>query len=154
METRQAVMSDAPEINVFLQELTALGKRTMPSDQDYVRTHYVAHPDSIRCTVAQAEDGTLLGMQILKTAYKDNDYGVTPGWGIIGTHVSPKAARRGVGKALFMATHAAAIDAGLEKIDATIGATNVDGLAYYDAIGFRTYRTPDGKVCKCYTVKT
>ena len=73
-------------------------------------------------------------------------------WGIIGTHVKLDAARRGVGKTLFVATHKAAIDSGLKRIDATIAATNADGLFYYDAVGFRTYRTPDGKVCKCFEV--
>lgn len=39
-----------------------------------------------------------------------------------------------------------------KKIDATIGDNNPDALAYYEAVGFRTYRTPDGKVCKCFEV--
>ena len=152
MHSRQANIADAAEISAFMQELTALGKRTIPSDEDYVRTHYIKHPDSIQCTVAVDEDGSLLGLQILKIASEDNLYGVTPGWGIIGTHVAHNAARRGVEKTLFTATLVAAINAGLQKINATIGAINVDVLAYYEAIGFQTYKTPNGKVCKCYTI--
>lgn len=62
MHTRQAAIADAAEISAFMQELTALGKRTMPSDEDYVRTHYIGHPDNIQCTVAVDEDGSLLGL--------------------------------------------------------------------------------------------
>lgn len=145
-------MPDAAEISVFLQELAALDKRNLPSDEDYVRSHYIAHPDNVECTVAVDKDASLLGLQILKIASEDNPYGVTPGWGIIGTHFAPSAARRGVGKALFAATLTAAMRAGLHKIDATIGAGNVDGLAYYEAIGFQTYKMPNGKVCKCYAL--
>ena len=152
MRVRQAVLGDASEISVFLEQLTALGKRNIPSDQNFVRTHYIEHPDNVQCVVAEADDGTILGLQILKIALEGNTYGVAPGWGIIGTHVRPDAARRGVGKSLFAATRKAAIDANLKNIDATIAATNSGGLAYYDAVGFRTYRTPDGKVCKCFEV--
>ena len=152
MRIRLAVMSDASEISVFLGQLTSLGKRNSPSDPDFVRTHYIAHSDNIQCAVAEDVDGTILGLQILKIATKGNIYGVAVGWGIIGTHVKPDAARRGVGKTLFVATHKAAIHAGLKKIDATIAATNSDALSYYSAIGFHTYRTPVGKVCKCFEV--
>lgn len=70
----------------------------------------------------------------------------------MGTHVNPDAARRGVGKALFPVTLLAAKAYGLAKIDATIGANNPEGLGYYEAMGFRTYRTPDGKICKQYVL--
>ena len=113
---------------------------------------YIEGADTIRCSVAEDAGGDLLGIQILKHATETNPYGVAPGWGIIGTHVSPRAARRGVGKALFAASLAAAREAGLEKVDASIGAGNVEGLAYYEAMGFRTYRTPDGKICKCLEI--
>lgn len=152
MKVRQAVIGDALEMSALLEQLVSLGKRSLPSDPDFVRTTYIAHPDNIQCAVAEDEDGTLLGLQILKIASKGNVYGVKVGWGIIGTHVSPNAARRGVGKNLFVATHKAAIEAGLKKIDATIGATNSAALSYYDALGFYTYRTPDGKTCKCFEV--
>jgi ribosomal protein S18 acetylase RimI-like enzyme len=152
MRVRKAVVDDASEISVILEQLAALGKRNIPSDPDFVWTHYIAHPDNVQCSLAVDDDGTILGLQILKTASEGNTYGVTSGWGIIGTHVRPDAARRGVGKTLFAATRKAAVGAGLTKIDATIAANNADGLAYYDAIGFCTYRTPDGKICKCFEV--
>ncbi|MBB3993361.1 GNAT superfamily N-acetyltransferase [Sulfitobacter undariae] len=152
MKVRQAVLGDAGEISEFLQQLEKQGLRTLPSDAAYVRSHYIDHADKIQCAVALAEDGTILGLQILKVASEGNVYGVTAGWGIIGTHVRPNAARRGVGKALFVATHAAAVKAELENIDASIGAANAGALSFYESIGFRTYRTPEGKVCKCFEV--
>ncbi len=152
MRVRQIAGADAPEISAFLGQLAAIGKRTNPSSVDYVREHYVEHPDNISCAVAVDDDGAILGFQVLKRAGAGNIYGVTEGWGIVGTHVRPQAARRGVGKALFSVTREAAQNAGLEKIDATIGAANLEGLAYYDALGFRTYRTPGEKICKCFEV--
>lgn len=145
-------MGDASEISVFLEQLVSLGKRTSPSDPDFVRSSYIDHTDNIQCAIVEDDDGTILGLQILKIASEGNIYGVDVGWGIIGTHVKPDAARRGVGRALFAATQKAAIAAGLKRIDATISATNTGGLSYYDAIGFHTYRTPVGKVCKYFDV--
>lgn len=152
MKIRNAEIRDAEEISAFLQELAGLGKRRLPSDVDYVRTVYVTHPDNIVCSVAEDDDGTLLGIQILKRATEGNPYGVEPGWGIIGTHVNPKAARRGVGRKLFAATQSAAEGAGLRKIEATIGAKSPDALAYYDAMGFRTFDAGTETVRKCLDV--
>ncbi|WP_342749938.1 GNAT family N-acetyltransferase [Brucella pituitosa] len=71
----------------------------------------------------------------------------------MGTHVSPRAVRRGVGSALFAATHQAAKGARITDIDASIGDDNDMGLAYYEAMGFRTYRTSPGRICKQYKVE-
>ncbi len=152
MKVREAVLTDAAEMSAFLQELAAAGKRSLPSDEDYARTNYIAHADNIRCSVVEDTDGCLLGLQVLKRASEGNAYGVTPGWGTIGTHVRPRAAGRGVGRALFGATLEAAKAAGLEKIDATIGSDNLEGLGYYEAMGFRDYKTSEKHVSKCLLV--
>jgi len=149
MKIRQAQPSDAAGISEMLQEMAAQGKRNLPSDKDYVLQSYVAHPDTIRCSIALDDGGGILGLQILKRASEGNPYGVAPGWGIIGTHIHPRAARQGIGKALFAQTLAAARGAGLTKIDATIGADNEEGLGYYEAMGFRTYKREEGRICKC-----
>ena len=149
MNLRPAIPADVPQISAFLTRLTELGIRTRPSDEDFVLNYYVNGQQNIQCTVAE-EDGTILGFQCLQTAAEGNEFGVTPGWGIIGTHVNPDTARRGVGRALFPATLQAAQEAGLTDIDASIGADNPGGLGYYEAMGFRTYRTPAGKICKRY----
>jgi ribosomal protein S18 acetylase RimI-like enzyme len=47
----------------------------------------------------------------------------------------------GVGTALFAASRTLAADLGVVAINATIRADNRGGLAYYEKMGFRTYRT-------------
>ena len=152
MKVRDATHGDVEQISAFLRDLTAMGKRTRPDDPDHVRAYYIEDPSKIGCSVAD-DGGTVLGFQSLRRAEPGNDWGVDPGWGIIGTHVSPAAARRGVGRALFAATRTAARAAGLRHIDATIGASNAEGLAYYDAMGFRTYRSAEGRISKRFDVE-
>ena len=151
MIMRDGTVEDAEQMSAFLRELTAAGKRTSPDDIAHVRSYYIEDADKIRCTVAE-EDGSILGFQSLKNARAGNQWGVEPGWGIVGTHIRPSAARRGVGRALFDVTRKAAQDAGLLHIDASIGANNSEGLAYYEAMGFRTYRTPKNLICKRFDV--
>ena len=152
MIIRDVTLGDVDQISAFLKELTALGKRTRPDDTAFVRDYYVQGPDNICCTVAD-DDGEVLGFQSLLNAKVGNQWGVARGGGIIGTHIRPSAARRGVGRALFETTHSAARAAGLPSIDATISATNPEGLGYYEAMGFQTYRTPEGAVCKRFDVR-
>ena len=148
MHIRPAIPDDADGMSRVLVALTAAGLRTRPDSADFALQTYIAPPDGILCSVATDDDGTILRLQSLKRAVAGNPYGVTPGWGIIGTHIHPAAARRGIGAALFAATEAAARAAGLTDVDATIGADNAGGLAYYEAMGFRTYRQMDDAICK------
>ena len=153
MRIRAATTADAEGISAVLQELVAAKKRTKPGDPEFARRHYIEDPDRVQCFVAEDENGHVLGFQSVKTAGANNDYGTPAGWGFIGTHVSPRAARRGVGARLFAATILAARQARLPAIEAYIGAENAEGQAYYEAMGFRTYRQPDGAVCKRYEVR-
>ncbi|SMO67746.1 GNAT family N-acetyltransferase [Ruegeria faecimaris] len=146
---RSAVVDDAKGISEVLQEIVTAGKRTKPSDESFAKEHYISHCGSIQCTVA-VQGSQVLGFQALILAVDGNTYGVTAGWGIIGTHIRPSAARMGVGRALFQKTLLAARAAGLPAIDATIGAHNAEGLAYYAAMGFVGYRSHEGAVCKKY----
>lgn len=146
---RPATRADAEGISRVLQELVAAGKRTRPSDRAFARSQYVEPPNKVQCFVAANRDGEILGLQALSIAVEGNEYGAPSGWGLIGTHVSPRAARRGLGARLFSLTLDAAREAGLPAIEAYIGATNHEGQAYYEAMGFRTYRRPEGVVCKC-----
>lgn len=150
MRIRTAVAGDAAPMSDMLKLLVAAGKRKSPADEGYVLGHYIERPGGIRCSLAVDEDGNLLGFQSLVLATDGNPYGTPLGWGIIGTHVSPLAARRGVGSRLFEVTKAAAIDAGIEAIEAFIGEANLEAQAYYEKMGFRTYRPADGAVCKAY----
>lgn len=153
MMTRPATLDDAEAMAVVQNEIFAAGLRKTPRDVETIIRVYLQRDDNIECTVAENAEGRIVGFQSLTYAMPGNPYGVAEGWGIIGTHVSPSAARQGVGSALFRATLAAAKAARLENIDASIGADNPLGQAYYEAMGFRTYRTPEGLVCKVYRLK-
>ena len=135
-------------MSLVLREIIEHTGRQRPHDVAFVMGRYIADPTSICCTVAIDEAGDIVGFQSLKKAAAGNPYDTPEGWGIIGTHISPRVHRQGVGKMLFAATAEAARRAHLEKIDAYIGADNPSGLTYYEAMGFRTYRTPDGIVQK------
>ncbi|MDO1583635.1 GNAT family N-acetyltransferase [Rhizobium oryzicola] len=149
MTVRAATAADAEAMSVLLTEILESWKSERPRSPDYVRQHYIEHPDEIQCSVAVDEDGSIIGFQSLRMANEGNPYGVTPGWGIIGTYVKLGTARRGVGRALFAASRDAALKAGVSKIDASIGETNEKAVNYYEAMGFRTYRTKPGVICKC-----
>lgn len=152
MKLRTANPSDAEALSNVLDELVAAGKRTSPSDINFVRAQYTDHPDRIHCAVAEDEDGRILGFQSLRLAREGNPLGTPVGWGIIGTHIRPSAARRGVGSKLFLLTQDAARQTGLSEIEACIGASNAEGLAYYEAMGFRTYQHSEGAIRKSYRV--
>ncbi|MEJ8561645.1 GNAT family N-acetyltransferase [Yoonia sp. GPGPB17] len=151
MMIRDAMAEDATEMSVLLRELTAARKRTSPDTEAHVLSYYINDPVRIICSVAEHED-VILGFQSLRMATSGNQWGVEPGWGIVGTHIRPSAARRGAGRALFDVTKKAARDAGLIHIDAAIAATNPEGLGYYEAMGFKTYRKPEGLICKRFDV--
>ncbi|HET7577386.1 MAG TPA: GNAT family N-acetyltransferase [Sphingomicrobium sp.] len=131
-----------------LKELVAAGKRSNAADPDFVKSHYIEHPHRLHCFVALDERGKVLGFQSLKRAHEGNIYDTPIGWGIIGTHVRPSAARTGVGSRLFAATLSGAREVGLSTIEAYIGERNIAALAYYEALGFRTHRGSDGIICK------
>ncbi|QYU67314.1 GNAT family N-acetyltransferase [Leptolyngbya sp. 15MV] len=140
-------------MSTMLGLLVAAGKRTSRADEAFVLERYINDPERISCFVAMDEDDKLLGFQSLKCASEGNPYNTPVGWGIIGTHVSPFAARKGIGTKLFVATREAGHGAGLEKIEAYISAQNIEAQAYYEKLGFRTNRVEEGAVCKCYEYK-
>lgn len=150
MKIRTAVSADASSMSSLLKQLVAAGKRKSATDEPFVLNNYIEDPERIICSLALDDDGTLLGFQSLKWASAGNRFEAPVGWGIIGTHVSPLAGRRGVGSRLFEVTKDAGRSAGLENIEAFISATNVEGQAYYEKMGFRTYRIAEGAICKCY----
>ncbi len=152
MNTRIATIGDAAAMSRVLRDIIEQTGRERPNDEAFVARQYLANPASIRCTVAISEAGDVVGFQSLVKAEAGNRYVVPEGWGIIGTHISPRAHRQGVGSVLFRSTRKAAEQARLEKIDAYIGADNPSGLRYYEAMGFQTYREPEGIVQKVYTV--
>lgn len=113
MKTRAASTDDAEGMGQVLREIIEHTGRQRPSDADFVIGRYITDPTSIRCTVAIDESGRIAGFQCLKKATAGNPYDTPEGWGIIGTHISPRVHRQGVGKLLFSATTNAAHQAGL-----------------------------------------
>ncbi len=152
MIVRPASPADSKGMSVILGEILASWNSDRPSSVDHVRAFYVEHPDRIECSVAVSDEGDILGFQALKLAREGSGWNVPPGWGVIGTYVKLGAGRRGVGRELFAATQQAARAASLPSIDATIAETNALGLAYYEAMGFRTYRQQSGMISKVYMV--
>jgi GNAT superfamily N-acetyltransferase len=149
MRIRQAQAEDAAAMDAVLSPILERWGSDRPRGPAHVLSHYVAHPARLSCCIAE-EGGRILGFQSLKRAEAGNPYDLPEGWGIIGTYVAAEASGRGVARALFNATRAMAEAAGLSRIDATIGAANAEGLAYYEALGFRTWRKTGsavGKVC-------
>lgn len=146
MKIRPARPDDAPGLSAVLQAIIAMTGHDRPASVDYVLDNYIDHPDRIACSVAVEGDG-ILGFQSLRLARAGNPWQVTPGFGIIGTHIGPAAHRKGAGRALLTQSLAAAREAGIPVIDASIGESNSLGLAYYQAMGFRPYRRLPGVIC-------
>lgn len=145
---RLAIPKDAKGMSLVLGEIIRAWNSDRPYDPEHVLAHYIAHPDKVACTVALGSSDNVLGFQSLKQARVGNQYGVTSGWGIIGSYVCGPAAGKGIGRLLFQSSLVTATQAGLPAIDATIRVGNESGLAYYDALGFYTYLTPNGCIRK------
>lgn len=152
MRVRQAVADDAEAMSEVLREIVAKTGRQRRTEPSFVISNYIEHPEGVRCTVAVDEQDNPIGFQALVRSWPENPYGVPLGWGIIGTHISPRAHRKGVGTALFAVTKVAAEAAGLLSIDAYIGSDNPGALRYYEALGFRKYREKEDVVQKAYKV--
>jgi GNAT superfamily N-acetyltransferase len=135
-------------MSAVLVDLVAAEKRSKAADPPFVTSHYLEHPHRLHCFVATDDAGKILGFQSLKRAHEGNPYETPVGWGIIGTQVSPSAARMGIGSQLFAATISGARTAKLPAIEASIGDRNTAALCYYESLGFRTHRHSDGIICK------
>ena len=138
-EIRPASAADAQDMADVQNAIYRAGLRSGPVDVAMVRDRYLDMEYGVACTVAE-RDGLVVGFQSLKWAWPGNPYDVAEGWGIIGTHIHPGAGRSGLGRRLFATSLAAAKDAGMRHIDASIGVDNSPALAYYSAIGFTPCR--------------
>ena len=150
MIIRPAQKEDAAGVAGVLHDLVIAGKRSKRHDPEFALSHYIMHSNRIECHVAESDDGKILGFQSIKWAKSGNEYGAPVGWALIGTHITPKAARRGIGEALFAFTLQAARKAGVPAIEAFIGQTKLAGQAYYDALGFVDYRRTEDAICKSF----
>lgn len=152
MKIRPATTIDAPRMSEILQKILDGRNSTRPRSAQHIGTFYIGHPDQVSCLVALSETGQVVGFQSLKKVGVGNEYNVTPGWGVIGTYVDLALARKGVGRLLFQQTIKFAQGADIEFIDATMSKTNERAVSFYEAIGFRTYRTEGDSVYKFCSV--
>lgn len=150
--TRPAQAADAEGMSALITPILVKWGSNRPRDPQHMRANYIQNPDNIRCTVAEDETGRIVGFQSLILPKTANPYGTPEGWGEIGTYVALDAGRGGIGRLLFASSLAAARDAGIKKIEASIGRDNPLGLAYYEAMGFRTHDLTDTLDRKCYVV--
>lgn len=152
LRVRQAVEEDADGLSGVLAPILRDCGSARRSDAPHIVGHYINHPDRVSCAVGVDTAGRVLGFQSLKVAQADNAYDLPQGWGIIGTYVAADAAGHGLGRMLFEVTLQHAQTYGLRDIDATIGAKNAAGQAYYKAVGFEVYRNLPGAVGTRYRV--
>ncbi|MEZ5780033.1 MAG: GNAT family N-acetyltransferase [Paracoccaceae bacterium] len=130
-------------MTALLNEIIALGGSTAhlrPFTQERTRQLYIAPPLGISCTLAE-DGGRIVGFQALEwcdPAWTGPDR-LPDDWAVIASFVAPDMQGRGIGRALWAVTQAAARDAGVTAIDATIRADNAAGLHYYGGLGFTDY---------------
>ena len=137
LRVRPTVRADAPALADLLNEIIAAGGTTAyetPFTPEAFAEAHIDGPAVIASMIADDEDRCAMGFQILLASEK-----LECGWGDIGTFARRESTTRGIGSALFAATKAAAIAAGLKAINATIRADNVGGLAFYAKMGFIDY---------------
>ncbi len=142
ISTRQAQQDDVPALCTLLNEIIGIGGTTAfedPMDEAAFAGWFLSGPDRLSCLVALDEDQRPVGFQTLarKAALGDD-------WVDIATFAQVGGTQRGIGTALFTETLAFARGHGAAWINATIRADNTGGLAYYDRMGFETYKTDPG----------
>jgi L-amino acid N-acyltransferase YncA len=136
MLIRKAAPSDAAELAGLLNEIIRAGGTTALETElaaDEFDDWFISGQYALVCHVAEVS-GKLFGFQSL-SLFGDPP----PGWVDIATFARLAPRMKGVGTALFPATRKVAEGLGLKAINATIRADNVNGLAYYEKMGFETY---------------
>lgn len=143
IKLRPATSADADTLAALLNQIIKTGGTTAhlnPFDAPRMLNHYIAPPLAIRCFVAEV-GGTIAGFQALE--WSDPNWpgpdSLPADWALIASFVDADFQGRGIGKALFTKTLAAAQSAGARCIDATIRADNQGGLAFYTSLGFTDY---------------
>lgn len=138
----------------LINRIIAIGGTTAYSasfDGGKIISEFIGPELAICCHVA-VENGKVCGFQALLWADPSwpGDDRLPADWALIATYVDPEAHGKGIGRALFACTEAAARDAGVSAIDATIRKENAGGLSYYARMGFVDYRSSGETVSKSY----
>ena len=148
MNLRFAVEADLERVNALRRQVNDLHVAGKPdifkpgfSDelQDYL---YVVFDDPDKDVVVAVEDDTVLGFAILhavrrpETPYmKERNY-----LDVDEFCVAAFARRHGVGRALVDFIRRLAKDRGFPQVELNMWEFNQDALAFYEAVGFTTYR--------------
>jgi L-amino acid N-acyltransferase YncA len=129
---------DVPQLCDLLNEIIRIGGTTAfetPMSVPVFMDHFFKAQIQISFLVAEGEGGDLLGFQVL-TFHEQ----LPEDWADIATFARVGAQAAGIGSVLFAETLALARRLGIKAINATIRADNVGGLAYYERMGFVTWK--------------
>jgi ribosomal protein S18 acetylase RimI-like enzyme len=139
LRIRRAMASDAAPLCAILNAIIEIGGTTafeIPLNVAKFGDYVLEGKGFLACFVAEdLATGAPLGFQALS---RDPD--LPENWADIATFAKRAPGTRGVGTALFAQTRLAARALELAAINAEIRADNHGGLAYYDKMGFETYR--------------
>jgi L-amino acid N-acyltransferase YncA len=139
LHVRPATPGDVAPLCDLLNVIIGIGGTTaleQPLTEAQFNEYFLEGVSCLSCLVAEASDRGVLGFQVLgRHADLPSD------WADVGTFARAEPKTPGVGTALFAASRTLAADMGVVAINATIRADNRGGLAYYEKMGFRTYRT-------------
>jgi L-amino acid N-acyltransferase YncA len=142
IHVRPATPGDIAALCDLLNVIIRIGGTTaieQPLTEVQFDEYFVGGAACLCCLVAEDPDRGVVGFQVL------GRHADLPGdWADIGTFAKAVPKMPGVGTALFAATRTRAAELGVVALNATIRADNVGGLAYYEKMGFRTYRTLEG----------
>ena len=143
IKLQPATSEDADRLAALLNQIIKTGGTTAhlhPFDRERLLNHYLAPPSATKQLMAEV-GGTIAGFQALE--WSDPNWpgpdSLPADWALIASFVDADFQGRGIGKALFTKTLAAAQSAGARCIDATIRADNQGGLAFYTSLGFTDY---------------
>lgn len=143
IHVRRATSKDVSTLCRLLNAIIEAGGTTAletPLAEREFDDQFVDGAHVLFCFVAEhCATGRQVGFQCVSS-----DSTLPEGWGDIATFAQPAPKIGGVGTALFQKTKVAAGDAGLAALNAEIRADNRGGLAYYEKMGFRTYRVAEG----------
>ena len=139
LRIRPAMASDAAPLCAILNAIIEIGGTTafqIPLSTAKFGDYFLHGKGLLACLVAEDwATGAPLGFQSLS---RDPD--LPEGWADIATFTQRAPRIPGVGTALFAQTRIKASALKLIAISAVIRADNRGGLAYYDRMGFTTYR--------------
>ncbi|WP_425419290.1 N-acetyltransferase family protein [Oricola indica] len=133
--------ADIPGLCALLNEIIRIGGTTAmetPMTIESFLDTFFRSQIQISFMVAEASGGDLLGFQVLAAHEK-----LPEDWADIATFARVGSQTSGVGSALFAETLTQARRFELAAINATIRADNAGGLAYYDRMGFVTYKVDE-----------